>query len=542
MTADAEMPRPITQADVDAELRAANINSARGYVTSAIERLTAGKPKAAQTWAEFDKEDLALMPDDVRRVALDAMRAEILKADPAIQGTLSELFGIDRPIVWRTPSNRTDVANGERFAFRYGGRVRYVNAWGWLMWDGARWRRDDNGELCRMAKDTARSIYAEAQTAGTDDDAKKLAAWASVSQSMPKLDAMLKAAQSEEMIAARAGDFDRDDWLLNCANGMVDLRTGTLQRHDRDKLITKLAPVDFDPNAPCDLWRDFLFTTFGEDAELIAFVRRAVGYTLTGNTGEQCLFFCYGTGANGKSTFLETLRAALGDYGQQANAQTFLTSDRQAIRNDIAALQGARFVAAIEAGAGRQLAEVLIKQLTGGDSVRTRYLYHEEFEYKPSFKLWLAANHKPVIRGTDHAIWRRIRLIPFTVTIPDSQQDRQLAEKLRAELPGILAWAVSGCLEWQRDGLKAPTAVTNATAEYRAEQDVFAAFLADCCIMRPDAQVSASAIREAYKRWSGDDINPQRLAAILRERRYTPGKGTGGQRVWNGLGLVADGG
>jgi putative DNA primase/helicase len=457
---------------------------------------------------------------------------------PTLNSGLTDGMAEPRQLPGADETNTTDTGNGQRLAARYGDRLRHVGAWGWLVWDGRRWARDDTGELDRLAKDTARSIYAEAAAAPSDKAAEKLAAWARASLSRSKLEAMIRLAQSEAAIAARPADFDANAWILNCENGVINLRTGKLRPHHRDDHQTHLAPVSFDPAAKCELWEEFLSRIFDKDTELIEFFQRAVGYSLTGDTSEQCLFLCYGTGANGKSTTLETIRAMVGGYGQQADPTAFLVKRSDGPSNDVARMQGARLVSAIEIGEGRRLAEALVKQMTGDDTMTARLLYHEHFEFKPAFKLWMAANHKPVIHGTDLAIWRRIRLLPFTVTIPEDERDKHLPDKLRAELPGILSWAVRGCLAWQGDGLQPPDAVTQATDDYRAEMDTLALFLGDCCTRAPNAQATAADLFKAYTAWGGED-NAQQFSANLKEHGFRERRTTGGTRIWRGLGLLA---
>ena len=284
-------------------------------------------------------------------------------------------------------------------------------------------------------------------------------------------------------------------------------------------------PIDFDPDAECPIFLAFLERVMAGNCALIAFLQRAVGYSLTGLTGEQVLFLLYGLGANGKSTLLEILRALLGDYAQQTEFSTFLVRKQDGVRNDLARLRGARFVSAVEMEGERRLSEALVKQLTGGDTISARFLFSEFFEFLPAFKLWLAANHKPEIRGTDHAMWRRVRLIPFTVTIPDDAQDKSLPAKLRAELPGILAWAVRGCLQWQANGLDAPDEVTRATEDYRAEMDVLGDFLAERCIDESGTHVLAADLYGAYRLWSeqngAEAISGVAFARRLTERGFT---------------------
>jgi putative DNA primase/helicase len=351
---------------------------------------------------------------------------------------------------------------------------------------------------------------------------------------------MVELAKSEPGVPVTPERLDADPWVLNVCNGTLDLRTGHLRPHARADLLTKLAPVTYDPGALCPTWEAFLSRILAGDVALIRFVQKVIGYSLTGSTQEQCLFILYGAGANGKSTLIQTISALLGDYARQTPTESLLVQRGDGVRNDLARLQGARFVSAVEVEGGRRLAEALVKQLTGGDTITARFLYGEHFEFQPMFKLWLAVNHKPVVQGTDHAIWRRLRLIPFTVTIPAAEQDKRLTEKLRAELPGILRWAVEGCLAWQQEGLAPPTAVKRATGDYRAEMDVIAAFIRDCCVVEPQRQVSTSELYAEYRGWCeqmGESAVTQKaFGTALRERGCTPGRTSGG-RLWVGIAL-----
>lgn len=273
---------------------------------------------------------------------------------------------------------------------------------------------------------------------------------------------------------------------------------------------------------------------------MIRYLQKAVGYSLTGDTGEQVLFFLYGTGANGKSVFLNVLQELMGDYAQQAPA-SLLMAKSEGIPNDVARLKGARFVATIETEEGKRLAENLVKQLTGGDTVSARFLRQEYFEFKPECKLWMASNHKPIIRGSDYGIWRRIHLIPFTVTIPPENRDRRLPDKLRAELPGILRWAVDGLRIWLEEGLTPPLKVQAATEEYREDMDSIGTFLSECCVTEPTAKVPVRTLYETYVRWcqeNGETPMKQRmLGKRLKERGFQQEKSTGGRMAWYGLRL-----
>ena len=340
-------------------------------------------------------------------------------------------------------------------------------------------------------------------------------------------------------------ELDSNPWLLNAANGTIDLKTGALRAHSRRDLVTKQAPTAFDPDARCPTWLAFLDTVMAGRQDLIEFLRRAVGYSLTGDVSEQVVFFPYGLGANGKTTFAETVTAMLGDYAQKAprGMLTMRAGNSDGVPNDIARLPGARFVVSNEVEEGRRLAEAQVKDLAGGDTLTARFMRGEFFEFRPTHKLWIYGNHKPVIRGTDEGIWRRMRLIPFEVTIAAAKQDRKLLQKLRAELPGILAWAVQGCLDWQRDGLSAPAEVTEATAAYRAEMDVLADFLSDKCYLAPSATVPKAALFVAYQTWC--EVNRERplgkiaFGARLKERGIADGTtGREKTRAWVGVGLL----
>jgi P4 family phage/plasmid primase-like protien len=331
----------------------------------------------------------------------------------------------------------TDVGNALRFVRDHGDCTRYCRDYRkWLFRAGHRWRLDEDGEVMRRARQTARNILDEASQ--DDGPARSaLAKHAIQSESLGRLNAMVELAKSEPTIPVLHEDLDADPWLLGVSNGVVDLRTGALVDSQPQDYITKAARVSFDPAAECPAFLTFLDQIFESKASLIAFVQRAVGYGLTGFTSEECLFLLHGSGANGKTTLMNAIRTLAGDYGMQCAPETLMTKKNSGIPNDIARLKGARLVATSEVEAGQRFSESLVKQLTGRDKIVARFMRAEFFEFVPQFKIFLAANHKPVIRGTDYAIWRRIKLIPFNVTIPKEKQDPHLAGKLQDELPGI---------------------------------------------------------------------------------------------------------
>jgi putative DNA primase/helicase len=317
-----------------------------------------------------------------------------------------------------------------------------------------------------------------------------------------------------------------------------------LNDHDKSDLITKVIPVTYDPNAECPKWLGFLDKIMDGNQELISFLQRTVGYALTGDTREQCFFILHGDGANGKSTFIKTIGALLGDYAQAASFETFLSKNQGNVaNNDIARMQGKRFISAVEAEESRRLAENVIKQVTGGDVVAARFLYREYFEFVPQFKIFLTTNHKPKINCNDPAIWRRVKLIPFTVSIPEEKQILDLDEQLKDEFSGILNWAIEGCLDWQRNGLQTPEEVVNATKDYRNEMDTVNEFLEECCTLLPNVKVNPTALFDAYKKFCEKNgeifLSMKKFGASLNKKGYEVTKTN--SRTWRlGIGLPVE--
>jgi putative DNA primase/helicase len=436
---------------------------------------------------------------------------------------------------------RTDLGNSERLVSRHGDDLRFCHKWNsWFAWDGRHWVKAESGEVLRKAKETVRAIYDEAKHA-PDDDRPKIAKHAIRSESEARLKAMISLAESDEKVIINTTQLDSDPWLFNVQNGTVDLKMGILREHRREDMITKISPVTFDSNATCDVWEDFLSEIFDGKDELVTFMWKALGYALTGLTTEQCLFLFYGTGSNGKTTLIELIIFILSNYAKRADFSTFLVGDPNKIRNDVARLVGARFISASEAESGQCLSESLVKQLTAGDTVTARFLHQEHFEFQPEFKLFLGANHKPVIKGTDHAIWRRIRLVPFTVTIPDEKQDKDLFRKLKDEAPGILAWMVQGCIAWQKEGLTPPETVRSATENYRIDMDTLADFLLDKCVEDRHVDAPFKDLYKAYNEWCDQNgekrpLGQRSFGSSLEERGFPPAK-RGSNRVRIGIKL-----
>lgn len=441
----------------------------------------------------------------------------------------------------------TDLGNAARFARAHGGKLKYTKNLGWLIWTGTHWEPDETGAPVRLARKTALSIFSESRNAITEEQAKNTDKWALESQSQARLGAMQSLAQSEHGIVRFTRQFDRYPWLLNCANGTLDLQTGVMSEHSQADLLTHCSPTAYDEGALCPRWDEFLLEVFGGDTTLIEYVQKAVGYSLTADTREQCLFFLHGSGENGKSTFTNAFFSnVFSTYHKKTRIDTILQRQSTGyINNDVARLRGARAVVVSEIPEGRRINESLVKDLTGGDPILARFLNQEYFEFMPAFKLWMYGNHKPIIRGTDRGIWRRMRLIPFEVTFPDEKQDKGLPSTLKAEAPGILAWAVRGCTKWQRDGLDTPSAVNDATKAYRAGMDTIGQFLGECTTagrVGVVPQVKFSELYNAYDQWcsvSGERaISKRKFGERIIERGLEKRPGAGNVLYVHGVGLL----
>jgi putative DNA primase/helicase len=438
-----------------------------------------------------------------------------------------------------TVSPCTHVANARRLVRLYTPTLRYVLGEGWILWTGKFWRPDpttDNSlatgfvsKLARSIAEEAAALYAAAAEQAADAERKALYAlaeargqWAAQSENATVIAGGLKLAKHDLLLDH--ADINPNPWLFNCENGTIDLRNGEMRAHDPADLITHLAPVTYTPDATCPAWEKFLREVFADDMELVAFMQRATGWCLTGVVRDRALFFLHGEqGHNGKTTLVETIRDLLGTVGEESfgyarkvDVTTFMKSKNYEDNlRKAAQLTGARFVYSSEIDEEHRLNEQLVKDMTGGDTIEARRLYREAFTFKPTFKPWMYGNHKPEIRGTDDALWSRVKLIPFEVSFAD-RIDPTLPEKLRAELSGILNWAIQGCLAWQRDGLQTPAKVQAATETYRKEQDTIGQFILERCQTGQDyMKCKASRLYTAYRNWAEHNGYP-----ILSQKRF----------------------
>jgi putative DNA primase/helicase len=439
----------------------------------------------------------------------------------------------------------TDLGNAERLVARFRGEIRYCPQRKlWLFWDGRRWAWDQTGEVVRRAKQTVRGIYEEAATCKDGEIRKAIAKHASDSEKARAITAMIGLAQTEKDVPVLLAELDADPWKLNALNGTIDLRSGELAPHDRSELITRLAPVEYSPDAKSELWTRFLTDATGGDAELERYLQRAVGYALQGTASERAFFFLIGPPGTAKSTFIDAISAALGDYHSAASFETWLQqSNVGGNRGDLVRLASARLVTSVEVRKNAKFDEAIIKAVTGGDEITAAAKYEAEVTFKPAFALWLAANDAPAIRDDDEGAWARVRRIPFAHVIPVEEQDRALKHKLREPevRAAVLAWAVQGCLDWQRDGLGSATAIDQSTAAYRRDMDRIAGFFDDCCEFSPHVTISRDQLRIAYEQWCKTEgirfpLPSKEMATRLRDRDCQDGK-SHGRRVWRGVQL-----
>ena len=398
-----------------------------------------------------------------------------------------------------------DTGNANRFIDRFGTNIRYnFDNKVWIVFDGKTWVEDTKQIVKKQADIMINEMKVEAiQEPDKDIRKDKLNNVKHLASNSGK-EAMLKEAMHIGATPSTNADYNTDNYLINCFNGIVDLKTGTLIPHDKKYMISKNTHMECDLVNEPKRWKQFLLEIFNGSQEMVDFIQVALGYTLTGDTKEQCFFQCYGEGANGKSVFFDIVYTIFGDYGLNSQIESFLAkaNAQNGASSEIARMNGARFIRTNEPNDNSRLNEGLVKQLVGGDITTARFLYGKEFEFKPVFKLWIATNYKLVVRGTDKGIWRRMMVIPFKVTFEGDKRDKNLTEKLLAEAPQILGWIVKGCLKWQKEGLSPAPEIEKETSSYKQEMDIVLKFINDCVISNPNKREKASDVFKEYKTWA----------------------------------------
>lgn len=400
-----------------------------------------------------------------------------------------------------------DTGNTDRFMDRYGDIVRYSFIHKkFYVYDGEVWKVDQSGQIRMLIDATVESMKDEKVyvAEGVDEKEAEKSFHKHVTKSRSNASKKNMVDEIKHRVSVMPEEFDKDDMLLNTTNGYLDLSSGELFPHDKKLMFSKQTSVEYSEKMTPDVWIDFLNDIFDYDQELITYLQKALGYSLTGSTKEQVMFILHGKGRNGKSIFVETISEIIGGYSKNIRAASLMVKHNESVNNDIATLQDARLVTSSEPNEGFRFDEGLVKQLTGGDRVTARFLYGEDFEFTPKFKIWVTTNHKPIVRGTDDGIWRRLILIPFEVQIPEHKQDRDLKYKLLREAPGILEWMLEGCRMWQKHGLVVPKRIAQASQEYRTEMDVLEGFVNDRCVKGEGYRAPAGEIFEVYKKWADE--------------------------------------
>jgi putative DNA primase/helicase len=439
------------------------------------------------------------------------------------------------------PPNLTELGNARRLIKLFGDDIRYDCARGsWVIWNKVRWAPDEDGQIWRHAKKIPLALYAEASKTFEHDEREARIKWGRKSEQRRVIEACVSLAKSESGVIVMPNRFDRDPSLINTPNGVVDLLTGELRPQKQDDLLSKVTAVPYDPTHPCPRWLEALSYIFASDEELIAYFARVSGYSISGFTGEHKMFLCYGPGRNGKNFVLDTIRGVAGEYATVSDPKIFLASGQNEHPAGLADLAGRRLVVTSEVDAGQQLAEGLVKRLTGDRTIKARFMNQNWFEFEMAAKIWMLANSKPEILGQDEGIWSRISIIPFDVFIPENKRIKGYSEILvQEEGPGILAWLVEGCREWHRVGLHDPERVAVATKRYRSEQDVVGDFIQSCCIdckddaeVRDHYKVEVKALYKCYDDWCREMGERSPLTA----RRFTLELSNRGFRLWESNG------
>lgn len=464
-----------------------------------------------------------------QKLAIDAL-ARDLKANKYVTGEMQF----------------TDITNCDYFLNAYGDTIRYCSKWNkFLLWNGTCWEIDSENTVSAMYRDFVHEMYRALRVINDIKLQSDFEKHLKRSESYRRILSAIGIMTMTESIRIKSDKMDLDNYLFNAEKLTLNLKTGECQTPDKNNLITKKSNFIYDKNAKCPTWDMFLMQIFNNDMDLIHFVQKAMGYSLSGDMSEQCLFILWGTGANGKSTFLNVLQHLFGDYASTARTETFMKKTTEQ-SNDLARLKGARLVTTSEAEQGKQLSESLIKQITGGDKLTARFLYGECFDFNPTFKIFMATNHKPSIKGSDNGIWRRIKMIPFTVTIPPEKRDKHLTEKLIAENSGILNWLLEGYVMWEKEGLcNEPKAVADATAEYRDDMDSIQTFINEC--LEVDAsqksRLDNSDLYGAYEKWctkSNEHLMSHKWLSTQMQEKGFQKRLSNGARFWPGLSVRSE--
>jgi putative DNA primase/helicase len=451
----------------------------------------------------------------------------------------------------------TDLGNARRLVAAHGDDIRYIHAWKkWMVWNGNHWQMDEDGAVNRLARKVATSILKEAVEVSDKKARDALIGWALTSESRDRLAAMVTLAQDEEGIGVSHNKLDQQKMHLVAKNGTIDLETGQRITSRREHCATKALDIEYDPAAECPTWERFILEIMDGDKEMARYLQKCVGYTLTGLTTEQCMFFLFGAGKNGKTLLVEVLRELLKPFWMKIPAESLMAKRNGdgGIPNDIARLPGVRMAVSQETEEGRRWNEAKVKDLAGGDTLTARFMRAEWFDFEPTHKLWMYGNHKPQIKGTDDGIWRRLRVIPFNRQFlgPDdrgynpndpnqARPDLNLKEKLFAELSGILTWAVCGCLMWQAEGLESPQKVKDANRAYREEMDIIGLCLQERFIQQIGVSIPLARAYTIFDNWREqagleDDMNKLKFSNALRERGFNVKPGTGNITTVYGLG------
>lgn len=421
---------------------------------------------------------------------------------------------------------KNDAGAAQAFADRYADRLRFAPGIGWLVWNGHRWERDAIGRVVQYGIDLHHSLMADVSAIRDEAERKEAWRWANALGNRNRIEAMLRLAESNPALVVRAAQLDADPFLVGCQNGTIDLQSGRFFEGDKGDLITRSLGTRWDEGATCPKWEKFLEGVTMSDTELVAFIQKAVGWTVSGDVSEAAFFFLWGAGANGKSVFSDTLARLMGDYYHRASAELF---DRRHDRNkapELAEVRGRRLILASETQEGGRLDEQLVKDLTGGEEITACKKFMSPFNFPPVAKLWMSGNHKPRITGTDEGMWRRVRLLPFEASFRGDDANPNLREELREELPGILAWAVEGFRRWKAEGLGLPERVKLAVADYRAAEDDLADFIADRIEEAPDAVTCPKrTVFSEYENWTEAEgirhpMTQKQLSRKLKDRGW----------------------